>query len=315
MLVYSVVSVIFIKHGLREADHLRENIYESAVLKTPLVIGLLRPRIYIPAGLSIGEYDYILLHEKTHIRRRDHIVKVFGYFVLCLHWFNPLVWAAFLLMGADMEMSCDERVLKELGDDIKNDYSLSLVRIASGRRILNGSPLAFGEGGMKERIKRVLNFKKPSRIIVITAVALAAALSFGFAMNRANNFPAELKDLSPNDIVCFTVTVQPPGESKSVSNPVYVSDLTTILRSIETYERDNYFNDYAGQWATFVITLKSGETLAVAAHNPFIVINGIGYRTKYDPCEALHCLADDMLAAGFADDPLAALYSLRTPCM
>ena len=185
MLLYSVVSIILLKRGLRSAVHLRENICESADLKTPLVIGLFRPKIYIPTGLSDSELRYILLHEQTHIRRRDHIVKMFAYFVLCLHWFNPLTWVAFLLMGADMEMSCDERVVKELGGDIVGDYSMSLVRIAAGRRILNGSPLAFGEGGMKERIKRMLNFKKPSQVIVIAAVVLVAALSVGFAVNKA----------------------------------------------------------------------------------------------------------------------------------
>ena len=200
MLIYSIVSIILLKRGLRGAAHLRENIYESAGLKTPFVIGLYRLKIYIPAGLSDGELNYILLHEQTHIKRRDHIVKLFAYLVLCLHWFNPFVWAAFLLMGADMEMSCDERVIKELGGDIKNDYTMSLVRIAAGRRILNGSPLAFGEGGMKERVKRVLNFKKPSRVIIVAAVVLAAVLGTGFAMNRVTETPLEYKNTPKQEV-------------------------------------------------------------------------------------------------------------------
>jgi beta-lactamase regulating signal transducer with metallopeptidase domain len=186
MLIYGAVSIVRLKRKLRNAAYLRENIYESAGLKTPLVFGLFKPRIYIPAVLSLEETDYILLHEQTHIRRRDHIVKMFAYFVLCLHWFNPLVWLAFLLMGADMEMSCDERVLKELGEDIKDDYSMSLVRIAAGGRILNGCPVAFGEGGIKERVKRVLNFKKPPKLVVASAALLAVALGAGFAVNRAS---------------------------------------------------------------------------------------------------------------------------------
>ena len=184
MLIYSFVSIIILKHRLCWAEHVEDNLYEADNLKTPFVIGLFRPKIYIPAGLSDEERCYIVLHEQTHIRRFDHIVKIFAYLVLCLHWFNPLVWAAFILMGADMEMSCDERVMKELGSDIKNAYSLSLVRVAAGHKILNGSPLAFGEGSMKERIKNVLKFKKPSRLILIASIGLAAVITVGLTVNR-----------------------------------------------------------------------------------------------------------------------------------
>jgi len=184
MLIYSFVSIIILKHRLCWAEHVEDNLYEADNLKTPFVIGLFKPKIYIPAGLSDEERRYIVLHEQTHIRRFDHIVKIFAYLVLCLHWFNPLVWAAFILMGADMEMSCDERVMKELGSDIKNAYSLSLVRVAAGHKILNGSPLAFGEGSMKERIKNVLKFKKPSRLILIASIGLAAVITVGLTVNR-----------------------------------------------------------------------------------------------------------------------------------
>jgi beta-lactamase regulating signal transducer with metallopeptidase domain len=184
MLIYGVVSFVILKRKMEKSAHIGSNIYEAEYIKSPFVLGVLRPKIYLPVGLSEHERGYILLHEQTHIRRHDHIIKFGAYFILCLHWFNPLVWVAFLLMGEDMEMSCDERVLKELGGDIRDDYSMSLVRIAAGRRILNGSPLAFGEGGMKERIKRVLNFKKPSRVVIVLAVAFVALFSVGFAVNQ-----------------------------------------------------------------------------------------------------------------------------------
>lgn len=196
MLIYSLVSIVMLKRRIRGAVNVEDNIYEAAGLKTPFVMGLFRPKIYIPAGLSGEERSYIVLHEQTHIRRRDHIIKMLAYFVLCLHWFNPLVWAAFILMGADMEMSCDERVMKELGGDIKNAYSLSLVRVASERKILNGSPLAFGEGGMKERVKNVLNFKKHSRTIIIAAVVLVAALTVGFAVSRTEGTQPQLQKIT-----------------------------------------------------------------------------------------------------------------------
>ena len=196
MLIYSFVSSILLKHRLRGAVPIESNLYEADNLKTPFVIGLFRARIYIPAGLSGEERRYIVLHEQSHIRRHDHSIKMLAFFVLCLHWFNPLAWIAFILMGADMEMSCDERVMRELGKDIKNAYSMSLVRLAAGRRILNGSPLAFGEGGMKERVKNVLNFKKHSRVIIVTAVALAAVLSLGFAVDRISDAQSLLQEIT-----------------------------------------------------------------------------------------------------------------------
>ncbi|MGE4484109.1 MAG: M56 family metallopeptidase [Oscillospiraceae bacterium] len=196
MLIYSIASIALLNRRLRGAINVGDNIYEAVNLKTPFVMGLFRPKIYIPPELSGEERRYIVLHEQTHIRRRDHIIKMLAHFVLCLHWFNPLAWAAFILMGADMEMSCDERVMKELGGDIKNAYSLSLVRVASERKILNGSPLAFGEGGMKERVKNVLNFKKHSRIIIIAAVILVAVLSVGFAVNRTGDAQSQLQKIT-----------------------------------------------------------------------------------------------------------------------
>lgn len=184
MLLYSFVSIILLNRRLYGAALIDGNLYEAEQLKTPFVIGFFHPKIYIPAGLSGEERRYIVLHEQTHIKRHDHLVKMFAYLVLCLHWFNPMAWVAFVLMGADMEMSCDERVLRALGGEIKNAYSLSLVRMAAQQTILNGSPLAFGEGGMKARIKNVLRFKKYPRTSILAAVSLSAVLIAGFAVNR-----------------------------------------------------------------------------------------------------------------------------------
>ena len=187
MLIFGVISYLLLKRKMRAAIRTEDNIYESDAVQSPFVLGALKPKIYIPHNLSEQERGYIIFHEQTHIRRRDHIVKFAAYFILCLHWFNPLAWAAFLLMSVDMEMSCDERVLKEMGGETKKDYSLSLLSLAANRRVIAGSPLAFSEGGLKERIKNVLSFRKPSRVIVTLAVALVAVLSVGFMMNRAGN--------------------------------------------------------------------------------------------------------------------------------
>lgn len=147
------------------------------------VLGLIRPKIYLPQGLSESEKIYILKHERTHIKRRDHVIKPLAFLVLCIHWFNPLVWLSFILMSRDMEMSCDENVLKELGNEIKREYSTSLLSMAIGRRLVSGSPLAFGESNVKKRIKNVLNYKRPSFLIIAVAATIVVAVGVGIMSN------------------------------------------------------------------------------------------------------------------------------------
>ncbi len=187
MLVYSVLSLMVLRRRITGSVRLRDNIFLADHIATPFVIGLLHPRIFLPSSLAEQEQSYVILHEQTHIRRLDHIVKMIAFLVLAMHWFNPLVWVAFVLCVKDMEMSCDERVLKEMGEGIKSDYSNSLLSLATGRRLINGSPLAFGEGNIKERIKNVMNFKKPATWIIAVSLVLVAALSVGLAANRANS--------------------------------------------------------------------------------------------------------------------------------
>lgn len=186
LLIYSIVSILLLNRHLSGAVLYEGNIYEAENLKTPFVLGFIRPKIYIPTGLFAEEKSYIILHEQTHIRRFDHVVKLASFLILCVHWFNPFVWIAFILMSSDMEMSCDERVLKEMGGNIKKAYSTSLLSMAAGRHLISSSPLAFGEGNIKGRIKNVLNFKKPAAWTIVVSVILVVALSIGFATNRNN---------------------------------------------------------------------------------------------------------------------------------
>ncbi|MFI3170031.1 MAG: M56 family metallopeptidase [Faecalibacterium sp.] len=155
-------------------------VYYAPEVETAFVLGVFRPKIYLPVQLSRSEMQYILLHEQTHIRRGDHIIKLVAFFVLCLHWFNPLVWLAFFLCGKDMELSCDESVIKTLGHGIKKEYSASLLSLATGKRILGGAPLAFGEGDTKSRIQNVLRYQKPA--LWLSAVAACALLVAAVAL-------------------------------------------------------------------------------------------------------------------------------------
>ncbi len=183
LLVYSFVTLFRLKKRLQDATLYRDNIFTSSKIDTAFVMGVFYPKIYLPTNLSDTERDYILLHEQTHIKRLDHIVKLISFLVLCVHWFNPFVWIAFFLSGKDIEMSCDEAVIKRLGNDVKKNYSSSLLILATGRNIVGGTPLAFGEGDTKGRVKNVLNYKRPAFWVVLVAVIAVVFVVIGLTTN------------------------------------------------------------------------------------------------------------------------------------
>lgn len=230
LLIYSFFSLVKLQKRLKNAVHEKENIYIAEHLDTPFVMGFMRPKIYLPASLSEGEKRYILLHERMHIRRFDHVIKVVSFFVLCLHWFNPLVWIAFLISGKDMEMSCDEAVIKQLGGDVKKEYSSSLLALATGRRIIGGSPLAFGEGDTKGRIKNVLNYKKPGFWVVVISFVVVVALAISLLTNPKQapiNLPAK------DEVFGIQIEQVSEGESLGVVQITETSDIETILMALQ----------------------------------------------------------------------------------
>ncbi len=179
MLIYSAVSLLLLRRRLVGATPLEgePGVWLADHIDNPFVLGFFRPKIYLPSVLPEGERGYVLVHERTHIRRLDHVTRALAWLALCLHWFNPLVWLAFRLAGRDMETSCDEAALRRADGDIRADYAASLLRLSAGRRLPVG-PLAFGEGDMKSRVKNVLSYKKPALWVILTsliAVAVAAA--------------------------------------------------------------------------------------------------------------------------------------------
>ena len=182
---YSIFALLRLRRRLVGSLRLRDNIYLADHISTPFVLGLVRPRIYLPSTLTEGEMGYIIRHERYHIRHGDHVVKVLAFAALCLHWFNPLVWAAFVLAGRDMEMRCDEAVVKQLGESVKADYSASLLALATGRLTIAGTPLAFGEGDPKGRIRNLLGWKRPRVWLSLAAGAACVAVIAACAANPA----------------------------------------------------------------------------------------------------------------------------------
>ena len=189
MLAYGIVSYYLLSKKMRAGSHIKGNIYEIGNIDTPFVFGFIAPKIYLPVGLERDVANHAILHEQTHIKYGDHIVKLMSFLILCIHWFNPMVWLAFHQMSADMEMACDERVVKEIGAGAKTAYSQSLVNLATEARFARMSPLAFGEGGAKQRVSNVLKMKKRSIVLTIVAVLIVAGVGIGLLLNQPGENP------------------------------------------------------------------------------------------------------------------------------
>lgn len=183
LLVFNILQLIRLRRQLTGALPLNDNIYIADYISTPFVMGLIHPKIYLPSAMSDTEQSYIIQHEKHHIRRCDHMIKLLAFVAVCIHWFNPLVWLAFALSSKDMEMSCDEAVMNQMDRDIRADYSSSLLQFSTGKRVIIGTPLAFGEGDTKERIENIMRYKKPTMIIVVLAVSVCVGLTACLSSN------------------------------------------------------------------------------------------------------------------------------------
>ncbi len=183
MLAYTAISFLKIRKSVREAVFLHDNIWVCDRISTPFILGVLKPRIYLPSSLSDGDSEYVIAHEKAHLKRRDHLIKPLSFLLLSVYWFNPVLWVAYVLLCRDIELACDEKVIKQMGVEVKKPYSTALINCSVSRRSISACPLAFGEVGVKSRIKAVLNYKKPAFWIIIVAVAASLVVAVCFLTN------------------------------------------------------------------------------------------------------------------------------------
>ena len=177
MLVYAVVCYGLLKRKMRTAVKLEGNIYESENVGSPFILGIIRPKIYLPFGLSDENRSYIISHENAHLNRKDHLIKPLAFLLLSVYWFNPLMWLSYVLLCRDIELACDERAVKNLRHEERKEYSLALLNNSAHRRMIAACPLAFGEVGVKQRIKSVMNYKKPAFWVVVVALVLSVVSS------------------------------------------------------------------------------------------------------------------------------------------
>lgn len=183
LVAYTVISYWRLRRKVDTAVLYKDNIFQSENVKSPFVLGIIKPRIYLPFNMNGQDLEHVVAHEQAHIHRKDHWWKPFGFLLLTIHWFNPLVWLAYVLLCRDIELACDERVIKELGNEQRADYTQALVACSVNRRMIAACPLAFGEVGVKDRVKSVMNYKKPAFWGVVLAVIVCVFVAVCFLTN------------------------------------------------------------------------------------------------------------------------------------
>lgn len=286
LLLYSVVSLLRLRWKLTGAVKICGNIYLADHIISPFVIGVIRPKIYLPSTLSEREQRYTILHEQTHIRRLDHIVKILAFAGLAVHWFNPLVWVAFILSGNDMEMSCDESIMKHMDTDIRGDYSALLLGLATGRKVIPGVPLAFCEGDIKGRIKNVMYYKKPAFWVVIVALITVIIVVTGLVANPHTNKASMqwAKNLRISDVEKIELLVMPSSENKH-NRLLDDSEFDDIIELINESSGKYIKNpeELAGESITYYITLTDGTRHYVCNNgNSYLIIDGDYYEAGYN---------------------------------
>ena len=195
---YMLLSLVWMRLTLRRAEHVRDNVYRCTQWSTPFVLGIIAPRIYVPESVSPEDLPQVLAHERCHIRRWDHVMKPFAFLLLAVHWFNPVLWAAYILLGRDMENACDELALKNAAPSRRAAYSRALVSCAAQPKMAAVCPLAFGEVAVKERVKNVIHYKKPAVwaavMVAVAAVIIGACLLTKPAEDKGG-YPLDAKEL------------------------------------------------------------------------------------------------------------------------
>lgn len=279
LLVHALVSAGKLKRKLATAILLRDNIYESEFVDSPFVFGVVKPNIYLPMHMDEGTAAYVIAHERAHLARRDHWWKVLGYLVLALHWFNPLVWVAYILFCRDIELACDEKVVKGLDGAARADYSQALLSCAAPKRAVAACPLAFGEGNIKMRVKSALHYKKPAFWVAAAAVLAVVIVAVCFLTNPRSERGSLVwaQKLNAADVASIELYVPAEGEARQYKK----LDTEEMAQAVELINssRGTYIEKpetvYAGLPVWFLLTMDDGMVHAVGSVvGHYLIIDG-----------------------------------------
>ena len=243
LLLYAAISYWRLCRKVDTAVLRRNNIFQSENVSAPFVLGIIKPRIYLPFKMDGQELEAVVAHEQAHICRKDHWWKPLGFLLLTIHWFNPLMWVAYVLLCRDIEMACDEKVIKALDNAHRADYTQALLACSVNRRRITACPLAFGEVGVKERVKSVMNYKKPAFWVVTLAVLSCVVVAVCFLTNpRQDSF--DIKIIVPagsqESFVYSDEEISPTKNRIIIASGENLGDTQVILKPIEARQENAY---------------------------------------------------------------------------
>ena len=279
LFVHALVSAGKLKRKLATAILLRDNIYESEFVDSPFVFGVVKPNIYLPMHMDEGTAAYVIAHERAHLARRDHWWKVLGYLVLALHWFNPLVWVAYILFCRDIELACDEKVVKGLDGAARADYSQALLSCAAPKRAVAACPLAFGEGNIKMRVKSALHYKKPAFWVAAAAVLAVVIVAVCFLTNPKSERGSLVwaQKLNAADVASIELYVPAEGKARQYKK-LGTEEMAQAVELINS-SRGTYIEKpetvYGGLPVWFLLTMDDGTVHAVGSVvGHYLIIDG-----------------------------------------
>ncbi|MBQ3194278.1 MAG: hypothetical protein IJB59_12020, partial [Oscillospiraceae bacterium] len=264
LLIYTVISYWRLRRKVSEAVILRDNIFQSENVASPFVLGLFRPRIYLPYNMDGQDLSHVVAHEQAHIRRRDHWWKPLGFLLLTIHWFNPLMWLAYVLLCRDIELACDEKVIKELGNEQRADYTQALVACSVNRRMIAACPLAFGEVGVKERVKSVMNYKKPAFWVVVLAVIACVVVAVCFLTNPMG---FQFDEATHTIVSANHFDMRNTGDAVAVEmNSAQISELSSRLAGVKNTKKSD---EYGGLTPGYQISalLEDGTYIRISGYS------------------------------------------------
>ena len=251
--LYTAISYWRLSRKVDTAVRYKDNIFQSENVNSPFVLGIIKPRIYLPFNMNGQNLEHVVAHEQAHIRRKDHLWKPLGFLLLTIHWFNPLMWLAYVLLCRDIELACDEKVIKKLGNEQRADYTQALVACSVNRRMIAACPLAFGEVGVKERVKSVMNYKKPAFWIVVLAVMSCVVVAACFLTNpKQDSFTIRIvvpagsteEIVYQEDFAYSDEEISPLGNKITISSGEGLGDTEVVLKPIQVKEENAYEPTY-----------------------------------------------------------------------
>ena len=307
LLAYSVISYLRLRRRVRPALHLNWNIWICDCINAPFILGIFRPRIYLPSGISEDQRDYVLAHEKAHLERRDHWWKPLGFALVIVYWFHPLVWLSYTLLCRDIEMACDEKVIRDYSMEEKKSYSRTLLELSISGHPVGVCPLAFGEIGIKERIRSVLHYKKPAFWVMLVAVAACISAAVCFLTNPIiqRDTLKWAENLSAEDVASIELVVMPQNTDKQYK--LFATEEIEAVVSLIRETRQTrlsycrYPEALNGGVTRFYLRMKDGSEHTISnIGNTYLVIDGEYYNADYDWLESWpYTEGDSPLPEGF----------------